>query len=283
MDAVAGTPSSGRDDCWSEDATFTLIESWGDRFLQLNRGNLRQKHWQEVANAVNDRHVHVSAAGKPQPFRTDIQCKNRIDTLKKKYKIEKARVLDSGGSYTSSWLFFPGLDALLGPNFPTAGTSPPVTIPKFTPPALAISPIPVGPRSATPRRPASLTADDSSFRRNFSAFAAAAAAAAASAEENCSESSRSSGGSGSTRRRKRTRTVESEVGYRELADAIDRLGEIYKRVEERKQKQMVELEKHRMQFAKDLECQRMQLFVETQVQLHKLKRAAAKRSSAGKS
>lgn len=126
--------------------------------------------------------------------------------------------------------------------------------------------------------------DDSYFRRNFSAFAAAAAAAAEAedADSDDSDGSRSSSASGSRKRgREREKKMESdrdsEFGYRELAQAIERFGEIYERVEAAKQRQMVELEKQRMQFAKDLEYQRMQLFMETQVQLEKIKRA--KRSS----
>ncbi|XP_057955756.1 trihelix transcription factor ENAP1-like isoform X1 [Malania oleifera] len=258
-------PLPFREDCWSEDATHTLIEAWGDRHLELNRGNLRQKHWQEVADAVNARHGHVKKAR-----RTDVQCKNRIDTLKKKYKIEKARVLESGGTLTSQWPFYATLDALIGSSVPAKKPLPPVnrkTSPLPVLPPMAL--IPVGPRS---KRPATATAtaavDDSFFRQSFSAVAAAAAAMeAAEAGGSGSESSRSSLGS-----RQRGREGERE-GYRELARAIERFGQIYERVEGAKQMQMIELEKQRMQFAKDLEFQRMQLFVDTQVQLEKIKRA----------
>lgn len=264
------TPFPGRENCWSEDATSTLIEAWGERFLELNRGNLRQKHWHEVADAVNARHCRSS-----RTRRTDVQCKNRIDTLKKKYKIEKARVSDSDGFYKSPWSFFPPLDALIGDNFPAAKKpSPPVAgvHQNTTPPVWALrSPVPVGPRSTTQKRPAPtlppVTVNDSSSRRNFSAFAAAAIAAAED-----EETERSASSIGSWRRDR-----EREDGCRELAQAIGKFAEIYERVEATKQKQMVELEKQRMQFAKDLEFPRMQLFMDTQVQLQKIKRA--KRSS----
>ncbi|KAK7324677.1 hypothetical protein VNO77_28430 [Canavalia gladiata] len=255
------SPFSGREDCWSEEATFTLIDAWGERYLELNRGNLRQKHWQEVADAVNVRHGH--AGGKA--CRTDVQCKNRIDTLKKKYKIEKARVSDSGDSATA-WPFFRRLDFLIGDTFPVKKPSLPSTSDdrRHTPPAKSPAWVlaPVGPRSGTQKRPAMkatspASAEDSIFRRNFSAFAAAAAAAAEADSENSS---------GSEKRRKKKR----EFGYREVAEAIERFGKIYERVEEEKQRQMVQLEKQRMQFAKDLEFQRMQLFMETQVRLQKI-------------
>lgn len=241
-----------REDCWSEDATHTLIEAWGDRYLDLNRGNLRQRHWQEVAAAVNARHA-TSASSKS--FRSDSQCKNRIDTLKKKYKIEKAKATDfnstttaAAAAYVSAWPFFASLDSLLGSSFPKPSTAVPR---RSTPPWNLSTPIPVGPR--THKRPAPSPAIVSFFRRNFTA----------AAEED---------GDGSDNSSKEEKEVE-KIGYRELAQAIERFGEIYERVEGAKQKQMMELEKQRMQFTKDLECHRMQLLLETQVQLQKIKRA----------
>ncbi|GAB2274723.1 hypothetical protein Dimus_009495 [Dionaea muscipula] len=279
-------PTPVREDCWSEEATHTLIKAWGERYVGLSRGNLRQKHWQEVADAVNALHGHSK-----KTRRTDIQCKNRIDTLKKKYKIEKARDVDSRGAYLSPWPFFSLLDTLVGdtsankispPPPPAAPRSAPPRLPSrknsstphLPPPALALtSPVPVGPRSAKPKRP--VTVDDSFLRRhNFSTAAAAAAATAddneddEDTEERESETSRSrSSGEG-----RRKRDKQEENGCRKLAEAILRFGEIYERVEVTKQEQLIELEKHRMQFAKDLEYQRMKLLMDTQVQLAKVKR-----------
>ncbi|KAF8413744.1 hypothetical protein HHK36_001737 [Tetracentron sinense] len=167
------SPLPFREDCWSEDATYTLIEAWGDRYLELNRGNLRQKHWQE------------------DPFRL-------LRLLR--------RFLWPCESKRSS-------------------------------PAFAV--------------------DDWFFRRNYSA--------AAAADLDDSESSRSSSES-----RQRDGKVD---GFGQLAQAIVRLGKVYEKVERAKQRQMIELEKKRKQFAKDLEFQRMQLLMDTQVQLEEIKRA----------
>ncbi|ONI16732.1 hypothetical protein PRUPE_3G118000 [Prunus persica] len=300
MDFVAGSPSPVtaprpnsktasvpvREDCWSEDATFTLIEAWGERHLSLNRGNLRQKHWEEVADAVNACHV---TADNPRSRRTDVQCKNRVDTLKKKYKIEKARVSDSNGDYTSPWPFFSLLDSLIGSKFPKPSpplprrSTPSPPLPRRRPPSPPLQwTFPVARRSATVKRPAAAffpaPGDEPVLNQNldFSAFAAVAAAAAAESEESERSPSRSSvGGS-------RMRDRDREVGCVELAMAIERFAEIYERVEQRKQRQMVELEKQRMQFAKDLEYHRMQLFMETtKHQLRKIKRAKRSSSSPG--
>ncbi|KAJ4975471.1 hypothetical protein NE237_000577 [Protea cynaroides] len=248
-----------REDCWSEDATFTLVEAWGDRYIELNRGNLRQKHWQEVADAVNANHgVNKKAR------RTDVQCKNRIDTLKKKYKIEKARILASDGTLTSKWPFYYRLDGLIGSTLSAKKTSPPLALPlpyRKIPPSLPhASAVSLPTRSGKEKRP-SPAVGDSFFRRNFSA----AAAAAADDDVDSGSSSRSSTDS---------RWRDAEInGFCQLAQAITRFGEIYERVEGTKQRQMIELEKQRMQFAKDLEFQRMQLFMDTQVQVEKIKRA----------
>ncbi|CAN4075470.1 unnamed protein product [Withania somnifera] len=257
-----------REDCWSEAATHTLIESWGSQYLELKRGNLRQKHWQEVANAVNALHGHTK-----KQFRTDVQCKNRIDTLKKKYKIEKARVSQSHGRYVPQWPFFNSLDVLIGDTFKPSPSPATVTTRRKTPPSLPPPPsvVPVAPRS---KRPAAVM-DDAVSRRNFSAMAAAAAASEDSEEEEEEESETSSpatltAGGGLSKRKESGPLTE---GCSRLAEAIGRFAEIYERVEDAKQRQMVELEKQRMQFAKDLEIQRMKLIMESQVQIEKLKRA----------
>ncbi|XWS18503.1 hypothetical protein CRYUN_Cryun32bG0049500 [Craigia yunnanensis] len=259
-----------REDCWSEEATSTLVDAWGRRFLELNRGNLRQKDWQDIADAVNALHGHTK-----KTHRTDVQSKNRIDTVKKKYKIEKTRVTSSNGTLTSSWPFFERLDALIGSNFAAKKLLP---TPKVSPkPSPRLSPrIPGSPLVALPlplpciRTPASTTvvalpqkrpaADDGYFRRNYSAVAAAAAA---ESDEEEGEESEEEG--------------EEREGMKKLGRAIERFGQVYERVEGEKLRQMVELEKQRMQFAKDLEVQRMRMFMDTQVQLERIKRG--KRSS----
>jgi len=68
------------------------------------------------------------------------------------------------------------------------------------------------------------------------------------------------------------RAKEDDEGIRELSKAILRFGEIYEKVELEKHKQMMELEKQRIEFAKSLEIQRMQMFVDSQVELMKMDR-----------
>lgn len=59
--------------------------------------------------------------------------------------------------------------------------------------------------------------------------------------------------------------------FSELVRALEKIGEIYERVETSKLQQTVELERQRMEFEKDIEIQRMKLFMETQLELQRMK------------
>lgn len=257
-------PLPFREDCWSEQATWTLVDAWGRRYMELNRGNLRQKDWQQVSDSVNALHGHTKKS-----WRTDVQCKNRIDTLKKKYKVEKAKIIDSNGTLTSSWPFFERLDFLIGNSdkkvtpvmvspLPLPLSSPPMGVPLPYRQSAVVTPVNLPQKRQFP------ASDDSYFRNNYSAVAAAAAATGGGEEEYEEEDEEEED-------MEMTEESREEGGIRRLAKAIERFGEIYERVEGMKQRQMVELEKQRMQFAKDLEVQRMQLFMDTQIQLEKIK------------
>ncbi|KAJ0244175.1 Sequence-specific DNA binding transcription factor [Hirschfeldia incana] len=224
----------GREDWWSEDATATLIEAWGDRYVNLSRGNLRQNDWREVADAVNSIH----AGGRPK---TDVQCKNRIDTLKKKYKTEKAK------PSPSSWCFFERLDFLIGP----------VAAKKSTTGAGSVKPAlknhtlnPTGSKSSG----SSLDEDD----------------------DDDEEEDEVGDWGFVVRKHRRVEDLDPSGGEgssscRELARAILKLGEVYERIEGAKQRMMVELEKQRMEAAKELELQRMNMLMDMQMELERSK------------
>ncbi|KAI7735023.1 hypothetical protein M8C21_028140, partial [Ambrosia artemisiifolia] len=59
--------------------------------------------------------------------------------------------------------------------------------------------------------------------------------------------------------------------YKELARAIARFGEVYERMESVKQEEMMKMEKERMEFTRELEFQRLNMFVETRVEVEKMK------------
>ncbi|XP_059666782.1 trihelix transcription factor ENAP1-like [Cornus florida] len=234
-----GGGGGGREDCWSEGATEALIEAWGDRYLMVNRGNLRQTDWKHVADAVNARHNGV------KPRWTDVQCKNRVDTVKKKYKAEKAKTLPS------KWPFYHRLDHLLGNAVPTSNKK------NQKPHTVTLTVKSRSKQNPNPNPNTMVVYSGGLSRRNSSG----------------SDESSLGGGRDEDVRKNRMDSVDfsEDTAYKELARAILRFGEIYERTESSKQQQMMELEKQRMEFIKDLELQRMNMFMESQLELEKMK------------
>ncbi|WZZ78312.1 hypothetical protein YC2023_098884 [Brassica napus] len=68
---------------------------------------------------------------------------------------------------------------------------------------------------------------------------------------------------------------------RELARVILKLGEVYERIEGAKQRMMVELEKHRMEVAKEIELQRMNMLMDMQMELERSKLAKRRTAASG--
>ncbi|GER28327.1 sequence-specific DNA binding transcription factors [Striga asiatica] len=272
------TPSSGvggRDDCWSEEATAVLIDAWGERYLELSRGNLKQKHWKDVADAVGRREDLHNKTPK-----TDVQCKNRIDTVKKKYKLERAKI--SAGGPPSKWRFYHKLNELIGPTSKTAKTT------SITPPPMEqkvpVS-IPVGLRSSSSRKPAlkknpPIDSDDETEPENSPDSSDGLPPETNKRprllkfpNDNKSTLSRQN----MTNKKSDAVNNESDSSgnwgnsMKELTRAILKFGEVYEQAETAKLQQIVEMEKQRMKFAKDLELQRMQNFMKTQLELSQLK------------
>lgn len=99
--APRGNVASNVMDEWSENATFVLLEVWGDRYMQLGRRSLRGEDWVEVAEKISEMcKMEIN----------DGQCRTRFETLKQKYKKEKAKMEGSGigmgHGYYGKWGFF---------------------------------------------------------------------------------------------------------------------------------------------------------------------------------
>ncbi|KAK6140049.1 hypothetical protein DH2020_026184 [Rehmannia glutinosa] len=90
---------------WSDTAIACLLEAYSEKFLQLNRGNLRGRDWEEVAAIVSERCEKQSKSVE--------QCKNKVDNLKKRYKLERHR-LSNGGVLASHWPWFKQMEQIVG-------------------------------------------------------------------------------------------------------------------------------------------------------------------------
>ncbi|XP_043697998.1 trihelix transcription factor ASIL2-like [Telopea speciosissima] len=252
---ISGT-GGGREDCWSEGATSTLIDAWGERYIELSRGNLKQKHWKEVADVVTSREDYT------KPAKTDIQCKNRIDTLKKKYKIEKAKI---ASGVQTKWVFFDRIDELIGPasrknedndedHKHNRHAQPSGPLPKI--PAVR------GVRSSRQFQVKQQQRDSSNSGDSSDSFPP-----------------RMTNVNGKRWRFERdppvVRTgktgVQSDSPMKELSRAILKFGEVYEKVERSKLEQVMEMERQRMELTRELELQRTRFFMKTQMELSQLK------------
>ncbi|XP_050228741.1 uridylate kinase PUMPKIN, chloroplastic [Mercurialis annua] len=90
---------------WSDAAIECLLDAYMEKFMELNRGNLRGRDWEEVAVIVSERCQKQS--------KTVEQCKNKVDNLKKRYKLERHR-MSNGGLSASHWPWFKKMEEIVG-------------------------------------------------------------------------------------------------------------------------------------------------------------------------
>ncbi|PNT61004.1 hypothetical protein BRADI_5g08980v3 [Brachypodium distachyon] len=104
---------------WTDGAISSLLDAYTERFEQLNRGNLRGRDWEDVAAAVTD------GQGKGGAGKSVEQCKNKIDNLKKRYKVECTRNGGAGAASVSHWPWYRQMEQIIG-NSSSPGTSKPL-------------------------------------------------------------------------------------------------------------------------------------------------------------
>ncbi|KAH7388461.1 hypothetical protein KP509_16G077000 [Ceratopteris richardii] len=90
---------------WSELETIHLIAAYQEKWYLLKRGQLKARHWEEIANNVFLR------TGSDEPSKSSVQCRHKLEKLRKKYKIEK-QLEEERGPGASSWPFFEHMDAM---------------------------------------------------------------------------------------------------------------------------------------------------------------------------
>ena len=220
---------------WTEHAVFVLLEVWGDRFLQLGRKSLRAGDWNDVAEKVSE-------ASKME--RDEMQCRTMLDKLKRKYKKEKLKFEEFGLS-SSKWVYFKKMDMLM---------------------------------ASSPRQECGLACGIDSgeyvfmntrvYLEKSNGFDEMRDSPGESENEEEEEEGnelddalprrgvRGGGGDG--------------MSYRVLADSIQKFGEIYEKIESSKRQQMMELEKMRLDFQRELELQKKQILERAQAEIAKM-------------
>ncbi|KAK9281676.1 hypothetical protein L1049_004580 [Liquidambar formosana] len=103
--AAVKNPDKSKRDEWSEGGVMSLLDEYESKWLLRNRAKLKGSDWEEIARQVSVRH------GGTKPVKTPNQCKNKIESMKKRYRAESS-VKDNDGS-VSSWHYFSRMDGLL--------------------------------------------------------------------------------------------------------------------------------------------------------------------------
>ncbi|XP_007024104.2 PREDICTED: trihelix transcription factor ASIL2 [Theobroma cacao] len=218
---------------WTERETFVLLDAWGDRFLQRGRKSLRSEEWQDVAERVSE----VSKIE-----RTDTQCRNRLDTLKKKYKKEKAMLAETGAT-TSKWVYFRKMDMLMSTPPQQGGLSCGLDSGEY---------VFMNPRVYLNRANGLDEMRDSPANSE-----------SADGEEDISDGL-------PPKKRRFGRQSDEGSSFRLLADSIQKFSDIYEKIENSKRQQMLELEKMRMDFHRELEMQKRQIMERAQAEIAKI-------------
>lgn len=99
--ATGGGGDRLKRDEWSEGAVSCLLEAYEAKWILRNRAKLKGHDWEDVAKYVTSR------ANSSKSPKTQTQCKNKIESMKKRYRSESAT------SDVSTWPLFSRLDLLL--------------------------------------------------------------------------------------------------------------------------------------------------------------------------
>ncbi|XP_057820392.2 trihelix transcription factor ENAP1 [Cryptomeria japonica] len=92
---------------WTELETNHLIDAYQEKWYALKRGQLKARHWEEVAHQVFLR------CGGMEPSKSSVQCRHKIEKLRKRYRTEKQQQQSSPSTWSSSkWVFFERMDLL---------------------------------------------------------------------------------------------------------------------------------------------------------------------------
>lgn len=98
-------PDRIRRDEWSEDGVLSLLEVYESKWASRNRAKLKGSDWEDIASQVS-----VMCSG-TKAFKTPSQCKNKIESMKKRYRAESA--LAQQPNCCSLWKFYPQMESLL--------------------------------------------------------------------------------------------------------------------------------------------------------------------------
>ncbi|CAA7046164.1 unnamed protein product [Microthlaspi erraticum] len=255
-------------DEWSEGAVSSLLEAYETKWVLRNRAKLKGQDWEDVA-----RHVSSRASQTKSP-KTQTQCKNKIESMKKRYRSESAT---ADGS--SCWPLYTRLDHLLRGNASASVQQQPQAVlplncsvpllllepPQPTPPPPAAAQIPYGSKGV-----GRIPKEDG--LKPEPEKAAAEMETDSSTPVICREKTKV------RRRKKSRRKYREEKEEEEIAGSIRWLAEVVMRTERARMETMKEIERMRGEAeAKrgEMDLKRTEIMANTQLEIARLFAVAA--------
>ncbi|XP_022854747.1 trihelix transcription factor ASIL2 [Olea europaea var. sylvestris] len=277
-------------DEWSEGAVSSLLEAYEAKWTLRNRAKLKGQDWEDVAKHVSSR------ANSTKSLKTQTQCKNKIESMKKRYRSESA------AADASSWPLYPRLDLLLrgnapppplssspqichGPTFMFLETSLPQELPQPTPtvPPPPLPP-PLPPAPTTVLQPGNLVQNShgsNGLDRSAKEDGVADKLSDHESDKNRMETDSSTPGPCSGQEKLKSKNLKMKMGRknkrrgeeRDIAESIRWLAEVVLRSEQSRMETMRELERIRAEAdAKrgEMDLKRTEIIANTQLEIAKL-------------
>ncbi|KAI3878380.1 hypothetical protein MKW98_001795 [Papaver atlanticum] len=104
---------------WNDLSIECLLNAYTDKFHKLNRSILRGRDWEEIAAIVT---LHNKSSGGGGGAKSVEQCKNKVDNMKKRYKVELQRMKTCGAT-VCQWPWFEKIEQI-STNLAAAVSSP---------------------------------------------------------------------------------------------------------------------------------------------------------------
>ncbi|KAK9732484.1 hypothetical protein RND81_04G003300 [Saponaria officinalis] len=235
--------------CWTPDETSCLIDAYRLQWLSLRRSNLRANHWQLVADEIHSRCPDV------YPPKTAVQCRHKMEKLRKRYRSELLRAKSiPHHRFSSSWVYFSKMDSLdKSPTLDHHHHHESIDVDERTPPPdpnrFRISPVTTSGYATYGGTPVD--------RINTNSASAAPSSSSLGLEPSYVNPN---SGVSNNKKRKTSNGVRGNDTALEMADAIRMLGEGFVRMEKMKMDMMRETARLRM----DMEMKRTQMLLDSQ-------------------
>jgi hypothetical protein len=237
---------------------LALLDAWGDSFVRAGRSIIRADEWLEVARLV------CAAVGRPAGYFSDAQCRNRVDTLRKKFKKERERARRAArrsGPSPSKWVYYDKMVAILCPTPPPPPPPLPTLPPPAPPPPLPLQLLPLVAKRRRDRQPA----------RRFQWGMKAPERLLGGAGDVVGPRVSGSGAKlGELGPQKNSAVQGKRNGFMALTESIQKFEEAFARMESSKRQHMVKVEQMRRDLQRDLDAKWREILEKAQAEIGRL-------------